>query len=119
MLRILVLLLLTATPALAQNRLTVAPVMVADLRPVFATVESVREVEARARITGTLVQANNALNGLTYTAPNATVAARMASSYPAGGTPADTGGDPSPLPSAAPPPEPDRRNAASKLTADS
>lgn len=54
--RILVVLLLTATPALAQAPFTVEPVTVADLRPVFATVESVREVEARARITGTLVR---------------------------------------------------------------
>ncbi len=54
--RILVMLLLTATPALAQAPFTVEPVTVADLRPVFATVESVREVEARARITGTLVR---------------------------------------------------------------
>lgn len=54
--RILVLLVLTAAPALAETRFTVEPVTVADLRPVFATVESVREVEARARITGTLAR---------------------------------------------------------------
>lgn len=54
--RILVMLLLTATPALAQAPFTVEPMTVADLRPVFATVESVREVEARARITGTLAR---------------------------------------------------------------
>ncbi len=51
--RLLALFLLLATPALAQQRFTVEPVTVADLRPVFATVESVREVDARARITGT------------------------------------------------------------------
>lgn len=56
MLRLLALLLLLAPPAWAETRFTVAPVTVADLRPVFATVESVRQVEARARITGTLAR---------------------------------------------------------------
>jgi RND family efflux transporter MFP subunit len=42
--------------AAAQSPLTVAPGVVEDRRPVFATVESVREVEARARIQGTLVR---------------------------------------------------------------
>ena len=50
------LLLLAAAPALAQPRLTVAPVIVEDLKPVFATVESQREVEARTRLGGTLVR---------------------------------------------------------------
>lgn len=48
--------LLLATPGLAQDRLTVAPATVEDPRPVFATVESVREVEARARLAGTLTR---------------------------------------------------------------
>ncbi|MBR0681224.1 efflux RND transporter periplasmic adaptor subunit [Roseomonas eburnea] len=47
-------LLLMSLPAAAETRLTVMPQTVADERPVFATVESVREVEARARIAGTL-----------------------------------------------------------------
>lgn len=47
---------LLALPALAQTRLTVAVAPVTDERPVFATVESVREVEARARIQGTLTR---------------------------------------------------------------
>lgn len=42
--------------AAAQSSLTVAPSMVEDRRPVFATVESIREVEARARIQGTLAR---------------------------------------------------------------
>lgn len=45
--------LLAALPALAQP-LTLAPVAVEDRRPVFATVESWREVEARTRIAGSL-----------------------------------------------------------------
>jgi membrane fusion protein, multidrug efflux system len=49
-------LLLLALPAQAQERFTVAVAPVADERPIFATVESVREVEARARIQGTLVR---------------------------------------------------------------
>lgn len=49
-----VLLCCLALPALAETRLTVAERPVRDERPVFATVESVREVEARARIQGTL-----------------------------------------------------------------
>lgn len=48
--------LLLALPAMAQQRFTVAVAPLADERPVFATVESVREVEARARIQGTLVR---------------------------------------------------------------
>lgn len=48
--------LLLALPAMAQERFTVAVAPLADERPVFATVESVREVEARARIQGTLVR---------------------------------------------------------------
>lgn len=47
---------LLALPALAETRLTVAVEPVADERPVFATVESVREVEARARLQGTLTR---------------------------------------------------------------
>ncbi len=47
---------LAALPAQAETRLTVALRPVADERPVFATVESVREVEARARIQGTLAR---------------------------------------------------------------
>jgi len=42
--------------ATAQSPLIVAPTMVQDQRPIFATVESVREVEARARIQGTLTR---------------------------------------------------------------
>lgn len=45
---------LATLPALAQDRLVVAPTVVEDLKPVFATVESVRTVEARTRIAGTL-----------------------------------------------------------------
>lgn len=41
-------------PAVGQERLTVARQAVEDRRPVFATVESVRQVEARTRIAGTL-----------------------------------------------------------------
>jgi len=47
---------LLALPAMAETRLTVAVEPVADERPVFATVESVREVEARARLQGTLTR---------------------------------------------------------------
>lgn len=54
--RLLALFLLATVPAMAQERFTVEPVTVADLRPVFATVESVREVDARARIAGTLAR---------------------------------------------------------------
>jgi RND family efflux transporter MFP subunit len=43
-------------PLAAQERFTVAPRMIEDDRPVFATVESVREVEARARLNGTLTR---------------------------------------------------------------
>lgn len=52
----LLVLCLLALPALAETRLTVAVEPVADERPVFATVESVREVEARARLQGTLTR---------------------------------------------------------------
>lgn len=45
-----------ASPSLAQDRFTVERSAVADLRPVFATVESVREVEARTRLGGTLTR---------------------------------------------------------------
>lgn len=48
--------LVAAAGALAQDRFTVREVVVDDLRPVFATVESVREAEARARISGTLAR---------------------------------------------------------------
>jgi len=41
-------------PTAAQDRLVIAPVTVDDLKPVFATVDSVRTVEARTRIAGTL-----------------------------------------------------------------
>jgi RND family efflux transporter MFP subunit len=54
--RLPLLLLLLAAPALAQPRFAVAPVMVEDLKPVFATVESLREVEARTRLGGTLAR---------------------------------------------------------------
>lgn len=52
----LVLLAATIVPVAAQapERLVVGPAVVEDLKPVFATVESVRVVEARARIGGTL-----------------------------------------------------------------
>jgi RND family efflux transporter MFP subunit len=45
---------LLAAPALALERFTVARTEVEDRKAVFATVESVREVEARTRIAGTL-----------------------------------------------------------------
>lgn len=48
------LLLLLALPSMAAERFTVVERMVEDRKSVFATVESAREVEARARITGTL-----------------------------------------------------------------
>lgn len=48
--------MLAAPGALAQDRFTVREVVVEDLRPVFATVESVREAEARTRIPGTLAR---------------------------------------------------------------
>ena len=46
--------LLAAVPAFGQDRLVIAPTTVDDLKPVFATVDSVRTVEARTRIAGTL-----------------------------------------------------------------
>ncbi len=46
--------LLLAPQALAQQSFTVAPRQVEDRKPVFATVESFREIEARTRIGGTL-----------------------------------------------------------------
>lgn len=46
--------LLVAAPALAQSSFTVAPVTIADQKAVFATVESVSVVPARARIGGTV-----------------------------------------------------------------
>jgi multidrug efflux system membrane fusion protein len=52
--RLVLLLLLLALPAAAAEQFTVAERMVEDRKSVFATVESVREAEARARITGTL-----------------------------------------------------------------
>lgn len=45
---------LAAPPAGAQDRLTVVREAVADHRPVIATVESIRQVEARTRLAGTL-----------------------------------------------------------------
>ena len=50
----LLLVLLVAPAALAEERFTVTRTEVEDRKPVFATVESVREVEARTRIAGTL-----------------------------------------------------------------
>ncbi|WP_084602718.1 efflux RND transporter periplasmic adaptor subunit [Rubritepida flocculans] len=47
---------LAPAPLAAEERLTVAARVVEDPRPVFATVESVREVEARARIPGSLAR---------------------------------------------------------------
>lgn len=51
---VLLLPVLAALPAAAQERLVVTRQVVEDRRPVFATVESVRQVEARTRIAGTL-----------------------------------------------------------------
>ena len=47
--------LIAAAPAFAQDRHTVAPIEVEDRKPVFATVESVREVEALTRIAGQVI----------------------------------------------------------------
>jgi RND family efflux transporter MFP subunit len=51
---VLAVLLLAPAAVLAQDRLAVRPRLVEDRKAVFATVESVREAEARARIGGTL-----------------------------------------------------------------
>lgn len=51
---LLLALVVAAFPAHAQERLTVARQIVEDRRPVVATVESIRQVEARTRIAGTL-----------------------------------------------------------------
>lgn len=53
---VMLLAMLAASAAHAEDRFTVREVVVEDLRPVFATVESVREAEARTRIPGTLAR---------------------------------------------------------------